>query len=205
MDYDLLVLLMHIILRTQSNVDKVLKQYPMPTNVTDYRNYASEIVTDGLFHCPNRNVSRILSERGENNGNNYMYHFEHLPSFSNAIWGPPMNQTECDIFVCHGDELPFVFRPNAGPINVSYTDAEFNLAQGMQFYWTQFGKTSNPGDGNTIKYNNGTKVEWLQYDTINGNENTMIFRAEDIQMINNYDQEKCKIWDEINYPWLPHP
>ena len=57
MDYDLLVLLMHIILRTQSNVDKVLKQYPMPTNVTDYRNYASEIVTNGLF--PNRNVSRI--------------------------------------------------------------------------------------------------------------------------------------------------
>ena len=95
------------------------------------------------------------------------------------------------IFVCDGDELPFVFCPSVGPINVSYTNAEFNLAQGMQFYWTQLGKTSNPGDGfrNTIKYNNGTKVERLQYDTMNGNENTMIFRHEDIQMINNYDQE----------------
>ena len=203
--YDELEILMHIILRTQANVDKVVEQYPIPINVTDYRDYASDVVTDGLFHCPNRNLSSILSQRSENNGKNYFYHFEHLPSFSGAIWDK-MNATECLDKICHGDDLPFVFRPNTGPINVSYTDTEWNLAQVMQFYWTQFGKSGgNPGDGHTNKLNNGTIVQWQQFDATSGKENTMVFRAGDIQMIENYDKEKCVIWDEINYPWLPHP
>ena len=99
MSYDLLMSLLHIVLKTEENVQKVLEQYPLPTNTTDYRPYASNIVTDGMFHCPNRNVTDIMSQRSENDGNVYLYHFNHLPSFGAILWDQ-MGAYECINHVC---------------------------------------------------------------------------------------------------------
>ena len=206
MSYDLLMALLHIILKTDENVNKVLKQYPLPTNTSDYRNYASNVATDGLFHCPNRNLTDIMSQRYKNdsnyNENIYLYHFNHLPTFSNTLWDD-MGAYECLDHVCHGDDLPFVFRPNAGGANTTITPSEINLAKSMQFYWSQFSKTNIPGDGNSLIYNNGTKIEWKKFNSFN--QSTMVFQTNNIQLISNYDKQKCIIWDQISYPWLPHP
>ena len=94
-------------------------------------------------------------------------------------------------------------RQNGGPVNGTYLPSEMSLAKAMQFYWSQFAKSSKPGDGNTLLYNNGTKVEWIQFQT--WAQNTVLFEADDIQLVSKYDQDKCVLWDEISYPWMPHP
>jgi len=75
LDYETLEILMHMILRTESNYEKVIAQYPIPTNTTDYREYASNVVTDGMFHCPNRNATASLSQRSANGDNIFLFHF----------------------------------------------------------------------------------------------------------------------------------
>ena len=73
----------------------------------------------------------------------------------------------------------------------------------MQFFWSNFAKYNNPLSGRTNKYNNGTIINWLNFN--NTLQNTLIFKADNIQLIQNYDKDKCKVWDQISYPWLPHP
>ena len=206
-DYATMMILLKVVLKTDENIEKILEQYPLPPrdNTTDYRRYASDITTDGLFHCPNRNVTATLSSATndkDENKNIFLFHFNHVPSFADILWDP-INATECLTRVCHGSDLPFVFRPNGGPVNVSFPENEMDLAKAMQFYWAQFGKSQTPGDGNTKLYNNGTIVNWGQFNVTM--QNTMIFDVDKMKLVSNYDKDKCQVWDEINYPWLPHP
>jgi len=200
LDFDTMILLMYLILQTESNVQRVLKQYPLPTNTTDYRAYASNIVTDGMFHCPTRNVTASLSTRSENNGDIFLYHFNHLPSFSTVIWGD-QHDPECYENVCHGDDIPFIFRVDGASLNASYLPSETLLSETMESYWGVFGWNGNPYNGQTFKYDNGSVVFWKQFNT--DTQETMIFQTNDVQLVSNYDKSKCELWDEIGYPWLP--
>ena len=200
----LMLTLLRIVVKSNSNVAKVLSQYPLPSNDTtnDYRDYAAMITTDAMFHCPTRNLTSIMSQNNDNNDNIYYFHFEHVPSFSSVIWDP-INATECLTSVCHGDDLPFVFRPNGGPLNVTWPQEELDLSMAMQFYLAQFSKTDNPGNGRTMIYNNGNVVDWLQFNNVT--QQTMRFQTEGIELISNYDKDKCILWDQIGYPWMPRP
>ena len=100
MSYGTLEFLMLLVFKTEANVRKIKAQYPVPENVTDYRPYACELVTDGMFHCATRNATTVFADNALHD-NVYLYHLNHVPSFSREIW----SDTECWDNVCHGDEL----------------------------------------------------------------------------------------------------
>ena len=140
------VALMNILIG-HSDTEAVKKQYPLPPrdNTTDYRDYGSMIVTDGLFRCPSWNVTMqhaVFQDDGSKKEDAWFYHFDHVSSFSDNLWGE--NYTFCDTKVCHGSELPYVFHPNGAPDNATYTQAENEMALIMQTFWGNMAKNGDP-------------------------------------------------------------
>ena len=174
----------------------IREHYPLPQNTTDYRNYLSLVATDGLFKCPTRNVT---VSHGSNNFKRsiFMYHFDHISSFNSAGWGS--NYSECFDVVCHGAELPYVFRPNLGPINSEYKDSEWILAKSIQNYWTQFAVNNgmSPGNGG-----NEMNVEWQPFGL--GSEMSLLLQTDNVQMQGrvDWDDSKCQFWDSTGYSWI---
>ena len=175
----------------------IREHYPLPRNTTDYRDYLSLVATDGLFKCPTRNITASFV------GNNYnsfafLYHFDQVSSFNKVAWG--VNYTECFDVVCHGAELPYIFRDNLGPINESFTTKEFKLAKAMQSYWTDFGKNDGKSPGKGGKFAND--VQWEPF--ILGTEQSMLFKAGNVQIQSQVDMDdsKCKFWDSTGYSWI---
>jgi len=174
---------------------QILLHYPVPDNVTDYRNYASLVATDGLFKCPTRNISAAHWSNGNLQANIFMYHFNHISSFNVKAWGA--NYTECDDVVCHGSELPYVFHPNLGPIDSNYTGAENQLALVMQKYWFAMSHNLNPYNGG-----NSNGLIWQSFNL--GNEMSIEFQTDDIVMQSqvDYRESKCAFWDTTGYNWV---
>jgi len=131
----------------------------------------------------------------------FYFIFNHLPSFSVNIW-KPQGSPECYTNVCHGDDIPFIFRVDASVVNASYLPSETLLSETMESYWGVFAWNGNPMEGQTFKYDNGSIVEWKQFNI--ASQETMIFQTNDVQIISDYDKSKCELWDEISYPWLPY-
>ena len=153
-----------------------------------------QITTDGLFICPNHNITLSTSNL---NFINYFYHFNHPPSFNNIIF--PYDKECWGNEVCHGAELPFVFGPNLNPLNSSYTYNETLLVNNIQQYWTNFGINYNPG----ININSQNQILWQQFNNIN--QSTMILDLNNnIGIYNHYDTQLCKFWDQLGYTWLPN-
>ncbi|ETO34622.1 hypothetical protein RFI_02467 [Reticulomyxa filosa] len=190
------------ILVGEQDAQLVYQQYPFPENTTDYRNWATVVVTDGLFRCPTSNTTAIHAQLHAQNKKTqpaFMYHFNHLPSFSPQLWGP--NATYCWTSVCHADELPFVFHPNPIVDNTSYTQMEQYLILNMISYWTTFATTlASPGKGSDQVPSNATGVEWTVFDV--DQQNCIIFNTGQLEMVNNYDTSVCEFWNALNYNWI---
>ena len=126
---------------------KIFEQYPIGppiSNSSDTRNTMCIAATDAFFRCTNFNISYDMtmianSKNAIRQSPVYYYHFNHVWSFSAAGWGSGYNPG-CAGHVCHGSEIPFIFKPNLSFINSNYTADEEQLILIMQQYWTTFGK-----------------------------------------------------------------
>ena len=169
---------------------------PSRANTTDYRPYASVVVTDGLFRCPSWNATMQHSVyKDEDNvftNDAWFYHFNHVSSFNPGFWG--QNYTFCDNEVCHASELPYVFHPNGAVDNVTFLPEENDLAVLMQTFWGNLAKYNDPGKD--MIYN----LSWTAFDT--QNQYGMMFNASNTQLMSNFDNHTCQFWNSLNYNWI---
>ena len=169
------------------NGGKVKKQFPLPDNMkTDARPWVSHIGTLALFVCPTRYAMAGMTAPA------YVGHFDHVMSFGKEVWGPEFQ--ECDPYVCHGGDLPFIFHPNASALNLAYTPGEQNLSMSMQSYWTSMASGGVPlppvsGVDAGIPWHpfNMTTQSYLRLDTPANSEQTFTFK------------EECDFFDSIGY------
>jgi carboxylesterase type B len=174
------------------NLAKVLQQYPrnMTSSKKDLRNHTAPVVTDSLFHCPVRHVSKKLAQLQANgtrkNGLVFSYHFDHVLSFGNKFWLP--SAPICVDTVCHGEELPLLFQPNLAQINGSYSPEENTLSKSMHRFWSNFAKNGTPGS------------EWPQFD--DQNEAAIRLETPSSTMESKSYYHKCQLWDDIGYEWV---
>lgn len=117
--------------------DAVAKKFPLPPQFDgDARNFTGHIGTLALFVCPTRYAMQGMTAP------TYVGHYDHIMSFGPQVWGP--NFTECYDKVCHGADLPFIFRPNASALHLQFTPEEQALAGSMQDYWGSFARSGAP-------------------------------------------------------------
>jgi para-nitrobenzyl esterase len=178
------------------NVGKVLEQYPRTGDKKgDMRNHTAPIVTDSLFKCPIRHVLLQMEKNQSITSKMYNYHFDHVLSFGNKFWLP--TSPICLNTVCHGDELPILFRPNVTIIKGVYTKSEIQLSTEMQTYWGNFAKSGIPGSSSSSVSNN---IEWIEFNTMN--ESAMKFSTTNEGIINHQYTEMCEFWDSLGYDWI---
>lgn len=148
---------------------------------------ASHVITDYAFRCATRKATEYLSKI--NNGQVYLYRFNHALSFAKQSWGP--NYQYCDPYTCHGGELPFVFNPVA-LVGVQFTPQEAKLSAAMQAYWTNFAKTGSPNGPMAVP------MTWPV--SVNGTDSVnLLLTAPQISVNTNYNAHMCQFWDKM-YP-----
>lgn len=78
------------------SVGDIMKLYPVPpTPPSDFRVFASTVLTDALFLCPTRNATEALQvAQPYRRSPTYHYTYNHLLSWGQAAWST--NFTECD-------------------------------------------------------------------------------------------------------------
>lgn len=165
------------------------------SNQSDYRPLVAQITTDGLFRCPDRNVSNAIASASDSSAV-YMYHFNHVSSFSSKEYP---NDSECWNVVCHASEIAYVFQPDLIIAGGNYTQEEWQLAKTFGYYWSSMASDGHiPGDGNP-----NSNVEWLAFGS---KQNTMMLNTESdggVQIETFYDSEVCGFWDTMQYNWIP--
>lgn len=169
---------------------QVLNEYPVPNDQkNDTRPIISEIGTAYIFHCPVRNVSRMISN---DSVDTYFYHFNHyFTNFNPWLPGYP----ECTTEVCHGSELPYIF--NSAEIGHRYTgyvwsSQEATLANLISTYWGNFATSFNP---NTPK---STSLQWPLYYA--SSDQDLDF-ATPSSVETGYLKSQCDFWDTLGYSW----
>jgi len=169
---------------------QVLKEYPVPASqMNDTRPTISELGTAYIFHCPVRNVSRMISEDVVPT---WFYHFDHyFTNFDPWLPGYP----ECATEVCHGSELPYIF--NSAQIGHLYTgyvwsSGEAALAQQISTYWGNFAISGNPNTPNMQSLN------WPQYNATNDLD---LKFATPSSTETGYLKSQCDFWDNLGYSW----
>lgn len=71
-------------------------QYPVPSPApTDLRPHLSDIATDLLFVCPNRNATASLAAAPGRKSPTWLYTYRHVQSFNPTIWGTGYPFVEC--------------------------------------------------------------------------------------------------------------
>ena len=191
---DLFDILLGLIFSSEA-APKLKQRYPIPQSmVNDTRPIISNIATDGLFRCPLRHA--IQGMRNTTGEDVWMYHYNHLSSFSKQQWGK--NKTECYEKVCHGSDLPYWFRPNLTPFGFNFTEEEYILADTMSEFSGNFAKNHNPG---TSTFEG---IKWEQYKTDSvQDEKSMYFETPKIHMREAPFEAICDFWDnEIGYGWV---
>mmetsp|Transcript_126485 Transcript_126485/g.188742 ORF Transcript_126485/g.188742 Transcript_126485/m.188742 type:complete len:548 (+) Transcript_126485:38-1681(+) len=169
---------------------RVLKEYPVPASqMNDTRPTICELGTAYIFHCPVRNVSRMISN---DSVPTYFYHFDHYFTNFNP-WGP--DYPECVDEVCHGSELPYIF--NSAQIGHRYTgyvwsEQEAALAQLISTYWGNFAISGNPNMPNT------QSLTWPLY-TASTDQDLQFATPSDVE--SGYMKSQCDFWDSIGYSW----
>jgi len=144
--------------------------YPLPVPaLTDYRVFASTLLTDGLFKCAVRNATEALAvAQPYRRSKTFLYEYDHQESWSSTMWSS--NYTACWTEVCHGSDLPEWFHPSPKTLNVSYTPEEDALAVDMQAYFAAFAATGDPGSGTPSR-----TLQWPAYDATT--RTTYVFQA----------------------------
>ena len=151
---------------------KILERYP-PIGLGDQRPLLSRIATEWLFACPTRIFARKAAS--------YSYVFG-SPLHPNTT----QNGTFCSGYVCHGDELPYLFESRW----INFTDSARRVSQSMANYWTNFGKTQDPNEPLHVP------ITWPK--VTSGNETYMYFE-DPLEIRENYLKDDCDFWDEIGY------
>jgi carboxylesterase type B len=151
---------------------KIFERYP-PVGQGDQRPLLSRIATEWVFACPTRLFARKTAM--------YSYVFGY-PLHSNTS----QNGTFCSGYVCHGDELPYVFESRW----INFTDAARHVSQSIASYWTNFAKTQDPNEPLHAP------ISWPK--VTNGNETYMYFQ-DPLEIRENYLKDDCDFWDQIGY------
>lgn len=166
-------------------------KYPLPGQYNDdARRWLAHIGTKGLFQCSTRNAS--LGQA--NVAPTYVYHFDHIMSFSDAVWGP--NFTICDDAVCHAEELAFVWHPDAELLNLTYAASEQVLSQDMESYWGSFAHTGNPNAAS-----GATTINWPVFNPTT--EQTMLLQTPKSTVLSHNYTDECNWWQDVigfNFP-----
>lgn len=175
---------------------EIFKMYNF-TDFDDLREPMSTAATDYVFACPTINASRLISLDDQNNFPVYHYIFDHALSFS-TVWGP--NYTECYGHVCHGSELPFVFR-SISLRNYTFTKDEEKLADSITNYWGNFAYTGNPNNNNWKRKTKNQKqdfLKWPTYDNKSGWQG-MLFQSTGNKIQSSYKEKFCQYFNTIGY------
>ncbi|XP_072030866.1 cAMP-regulated D2 protein-like [Amphiura filiformis] len=184
------------------------------TEFDDLREPVSTVVTDFIFACSTFNGSRYISLYNESQVFHYIY--DHAFSFT-SVWGP--NYTECYGHVCHGSELPLLWRSQSLR-GFNFTEEEQQLADAMNNYWSNFVHTGNPNDNswktkskisdfmrtsdpnkndwNTKSKNRDKFLTWPPYKVDNGWQ-SILFQTSRNKLLSNWREEFCKFFDDIGY------
>lgn len=108
-------------------------------------------------------------------------------------------QPECWTHVCHTEELPAVFDPNATSIDVYPTEAEVLQSDQIQYFWSNFAESGDPSKG---RHAQALNVDWTAF---GGSEATLMINdvgKTGIVMDDAPDASICDFWDGLGYPWL---
>eukprot|EP00756_Hemistasia_phaeocysticola_P019253 Hpha_TRINITY_DN15648_c1_g10::TRINITY_DN15648_c1_g10_i1::g.99729::m.99729 len=191
----------------QSDVDKILAQYPLSTG-GDYpfraSRVAAHVLRDWLFACAGRRFLRALNSAGRKSSV-YMYHFEYQMKGLLAFVAGDY----------HGSELSFVF-DNAWLAHTwptgTWSKKDKKLAIEMGSYWASFARNSNtpsPMDNIDCKQKNIfgkseciTFPRYTETESRTGNASYMVW-DEELHTGSNLFQEQCDFWDtQIGYEGL---
>lgn len=156
------------------------------------------MITDLYMRCPIRTVlleSLKYASKPENIG--FYYHYNYIASFAEHVW---YYKPLCWQYVCHTEELPMVFDPNATSIEVFPTPEEVLLAHQVQYYWANFAETGDPSQG---KHGNNLNQKWINYGSDSLQQTLMMntIGANGFEMVNLPDKTVCDFWDTLNYSW----
>ena len=170
---------------------QVLKMYPFeiyPGN-DDGRNTLNFLATDLLFYCPLRNATRGFTGVQSSAASTFLYRFKHVLSFD--AWGE--NYTFCVGEVCHGSELPFVFKvfDDGATVFYSPTADELALANDLNNAWANFVTTGNPNTGLPIPAN------YPQYDA--KSDSLLVLEEPGSFKGTLMRDEYCNMWDSLGY------
>lgn len=163
----------------------VLQEYKSSLSYfSDYRHHVAHLGDDYIFLCTLRNVSINASKRVPV----YLYHFDHIISFSKQFW--PNNYAECVDAVCHAEELPFVFgTPTLD--NYHFDSNEIKLSNLMIYYWTNFAISGDPN------FPNRQNLNWSPYSNSRSN---LRFMTPSSVIETGWRESKCNFFDnKIGY------
>lgn len=171
------------------------QQYPVPAPApADLRPLASNVTTAGIFKCPTRNATAMLSALPGRTAPVFTYEYSHLLSFSPAVW---LNtSTCCWDAVCHGEDLPEWWYPQDAALGTNWTQPERALAASMQGYLGSFAYTGNPGSGRA-----GTPVPWPAVNASAGLLPRMQLDVPAPVVLQDPAAAECAVFDRFGYAW----
>jgi carboxylesterase type B len=148
----------------------------------------ANIVGDYIFSCATRHVL------ADAEGARFGYSFAHSSSYPLRPQGPKACRPVKDGGegrVCHGDELPFVFRNpytlTATLHKRSFTPGEQRLIDAISAYWTNLAAAGNPNSG-------ASAPDWPKYGSAG------IRQVLNVKMSQTNDAAlSCSLWDSIGY------
>ena len=124
---------------------------------------------------------RVSPTRGQKG---FFYRYNHVLSAGYIFpkFGLPK---VCETRVCHASELPLVFhRTVISELNITLTELENQISNGIVDYWTSFAKTGTPTGS----------VQWPLFD-IDSRRNILLGNTttvEDTAVL-------CALWDGVGY------
>ncbi len=180
---------------------EISEEYNM-TDFDDLREPLASIATDYVFACSTFNGSRYISAYNQSQVFHYVY--DHAFSFY-SVWGP--NYTECYGHVCHGSELPILWRTQVLR-GYNFTQEEQQLSDAMTNYWSNFAYTGDPNDNswkmNVSDFNNANDSSWKTKMSNGNSPNENSFKTDmssdsgpdetGLNKNSKYDEEKVMIW-----------
>jgi para-nitrobenzyl esterase len=137
-----------------ANADKLLEQYPA-TNDAMAAASQGDLSRDQTFGVQGYTWASLQSEHGK--APIYVY------SFNRKL--PPSSPAN-DFGAFHTSEVPYAYN-NLHTVNRPFTKADFELADQMSSYWSNFAKTGNPNSGGLLNWPIYTKAtkQIIQFDT----------------------------------------
>ena len=172
------------------NAVKIKLQYGKVPEDEPVQMYLSYLLNDYLFLCPRRFYARNLAARGTLV---YQYLFDHVPSMSNWIWNDSATP-ECDNYVCHADDLPFVFNSTQFIAGApAFTSDEQKLVNFMQGVYGESVRTHGSQVPPNLNWNPAFSNQAGNMD------NAWHFTGTGGEPITDHHKAQCDFWDKIGY------